>query len=58
MAPNTEFDPDVLWIQLRSAIREGRLSDAANAQRKLADLGITVFINSLEVKCRREVAHA
>lgn len=47
-------DPDVLWIQLRAALREGRISDAADAQRKLEAVGITVQVNSLDVK-RREV---
>ena len=45
-----ENDPDVLWIQIRTAIREGRLADAADAQRKLSDVGISIRINSLEVK--------
>ena len=49
-----EDDPDVQWIQLRSALREGRLADAAEAQRKLAASGITVHIDSLDVKQRRE----
>lgn len=44
-----EQDPDVLWIQFRAAIREGRLSDAAEAQRQLAAQGIVIRIERLEV---------
>ena len=49
-----ENDPDVLWIQLRTALREGRLADAADAQRKLAAAGITVVIDGLTVRHRAE----
>lgn len=44
-----ERDPDVLWIQLRAAIREGRLSDAAEAQRQLAAQGFVIRIERLDV---------
>ncbi len=49
-----ENDPDVLWIQLRTALREGCLDDAAEAQRKLAETGITVRIDGLNVARRRD----
>lgn len=49
-ATKLENDPDVLWIQMRTAIREGRLADAADAQRKLSEVGISIRLNSLEVK--------
>lgn len=44
-----ERDPDVLWIQFRTAIREGRLCDAAEAQRRLAAQGIEIRIQGLAV---------
>ena len=45
-----EHDPDYLWIVFRKAIREGRIDDAAEAQRRLAEAGVVVRVTGLDVR--------
>lgn len=51
-----ERDPDWWWLQLRFALRDGRLEDAAAAQRRLSELGIEVRLRGVQLT--QEVAHA
>lgn len=50
-----ERDPDWWWLQLRFAVRDGRLDDAAAAQNRLAELGIEVTLRDVR-PLRREAA--
>ena len=53
-----ESDPDYWWIRLSTAMRRGDLEAAAEAQKRLSELGVDVRFRRVSASAERDDIHA